>query len=71
MTDETLEDRRRKQRDKELAEHSAESPLWRALVYHQQSIERERERVRALDGEIPKKGIYDPMRRFEKEMEGK
>lgn len=69
--EETFEDRRRKQMAKEFAEHSAESPLWRALVYWQQSVERAQETLRALDGEIPEKGIYDPIRRFEREMRGK
>jgi hypothetical protein len=71
MSDETMEGRRQKQIAKELAEHSAESPLWRALVYWQQSIEQAQERLRALDGEIPEKGIYSPIRRFEREMRGK
>ena len=68
---ETMEDRRRKQRDKELAEHSAESPLWRALVGWRLSVERAEERVRALDGEIPERGVYSPIARFEREMRGK
>jgi hypothetical protein len=66
--DETMEDRRKKQIAKELSEHSAESPLWRALVHWTQSVERAQERVRALDGEIPERGVYDPVRRFEREM---
>jgi hypothetical protein len=69
--EETFEDRRRKQIAKELAEHSAESPLWRALVHWQQSVEQAQERLRSLDGEIPEKGIYDPIRRFEREMKGR
>jgi hypothetical protein len=66
--DETLEDRRKKQIAKELAEHSAESPLWRALVHWTQSVERARERVQALNGEVPEKGIYSPIARFEREV---
>ena len=65
---ETMEDRRRKQRDKEPAEHGAESPLWRALVHWQHSVERAQERVRALNGEIPEKGIYSPIARYEREV---
>jgi hypothetical protein len=68
--EETSEARRQKQIAKELAEHSAESPLWRALAHRRQEIDLERERLLALDGEIPKKGIYDPIRRFEREMKG-
>jgi hypothetical protein len=40
-----MEDRRRKQRDKELAEHGAESPLWRALVHWTQSVERVQQEI--------------------------
>jgi hypothetical protein len=69
--EETMEDRRAKQAAKEYAEHNAESPLWRALVGWTQSVKRAQERVRALDGEIPERGIYDPIRRFEREMRGR
>jgi hypothetical protein len=68
---ETMQDRRRKQRDKELAEHSAQGPLWHALAYWAQSVERAQERIRALDGEIPEKGVYSPIARFEREMRGR
>jgi hypothetical protein len=68
---ETMEDRRAKQAAKEYAEYNAESPIWRALVHWTQSVERAEERVRALDGEIPERGIYDPIRRFEREMRGR
>jgi hypothetical protein len=66
-----METRRQKQMAKELAEFNAESPLWRSLVHWRQSIERAQERIRDLDGEIPEKGIYDPIRRFEREMRGR
>jgi hypothetical protein len=69
--EETMEQRRQKQIAKEFAEHNAEGPGWRALVHRRQEIDLERERVRALDGEIPEKGVYSPIRRFEKEMRGK
>jgi hypothetical protein len=69
--EETMETRRQKQMAKELAEFNAESPLWRSLVHWRQSIERAQERIRDLDGEIPEKGIYDPIRRFEREMRGR
>jgi hypothetical protein len=71
MSEETMEQRRQKQIAKEFAEHSAESPLWRALAHRRQEIDLERERVRELDGEIPEKGVYSPIRRFEREMRGK
>jgi hypothetical protein len=71
MSDETMAERRQKQMAKEYAEHAAESPLWHALVHWQQSLEAAQERLRALDGEIPEKGIYSPIRRFEREMRGK
>ena len=69
--DETIEDRRKKQIAKELAAHNAEGPVWHSLVQWQQSVERAQERVRALHGEIPEKGIYDPIARFEREMRGR
>ena len=69
--EETMEQRRQKQIAREFAEHSAEGPAWRALVHRRQEIDLERERRRALNGEIPEKGIYSPIARFEKEMEGK
>jgi hypothetical protein len=68
---ETMQQRRQKQMAKEYAEHNAEGPLWHALANWQLSIERAQERLRELDGEIPEKGIYDPIRRFEREMRGK
>ena len=68
--EETIEDRRRKQMAKEYAEHNAEGPLWRALVYWTQSAERARERIRALHGERPERGDYDPIARFEREQRG-
>jgi hypothetical protein len=68
---ETMDDRRRKQIAKELAEHNAESPIWQALVHWRLSVDRAEERVRALDGEIPERGIYDPIKRFEREMRGR
>jgi hypothetical protein len=67
---ETMEDRRAKQAAKEYAEHAAQSTIWKALVHWRQSVERAQERVRSLDGEVPEKGVYDPIRRFEREMRG-
>jgi hypothetical protein len=71
MSDETMAERRQKQMAKEYAEHNAEGPLWHALVYRQQTVEAAQERLRALDGEVPEKGIYSPIARFEREMRGK
>jgi hypothetical protein len=69
--EETMEDRRKKQIAKELAAYNAEGPGWHSIVRWQQSVERAQERVRALHGEIPEKGIYDPIARFEREMRGR
>jgi hypothetical protein len=69
-SEETSEARRQKQIAKEYAEYNAEPPFWRELVHRRQEIDLERERLRALDGEIPEKGYYSPIARFEKEMEG-
>lgn len=69
--EETIEERRAKQRAKEFAEHNSESPLWHALVHWRQSIDYAQERLRALDGEDPETGNYDPIRRFEREMRGR
>jgi hypothetical protein len=68
--EETMEDRRRKQMAKEYAEHNAQGPAWHSLAHWRQSLDRAQERLRELDGEIPEKGVYDPIRRFEREMRG-
>jgi hypothetical protein len=68
---ETMEERRQKQIAKELAEHNAEGEAWHNMVRWQQTMERAQERLRALDGEIPERGVYDPIRRFEREQRGR
>ena len=69
--EETAEDRRNRQYTKELAEYNAADPRiayqreldqwWQAKL----NVEAE---IRALHGEIPECGIYDPMTRFEREL---
>ncbi len=63
-----MEERRAKQVAKEYAEFDAEGPAWKSLVHWRMSLDRAQERLHALDGEVPEKGIYDPIRRFEREM---
>jgi hypothetical protein len=69
--EETMESRRQKRMAKEFADYNAEGPAWHSMVRWRQSVERAQERVRALDGEIPETGQYDPIRRFEREMRGR
>jgi hypothetical protein len=70
-SEETMEGRRQKQIAKELAEYHAENPLWHKLCRWQQSVLDAEEAVRARYGEIPERGVYSPVARFEREMEGK
>lgn len=69
--EETMEGKRQKQIAKELAEHSADGAAWHSMVQWRQSIDRAQERLRALDGEDPLTGNYDPVRRFEREQRGR
>jgi N-acetylglucosamine kinase-like BadF-type ATPase len=66
--EETMEQRRQKQMAKELAEYNAEGSAWHSMVHWWQSVERAQERLRALNGEVPEKGIYSPVARFEREV---
>lgn len=67
----TFEGRRQARIAKELAEHSAEGEGWHSLCRWQQSVLEAQERIRANYGEIPERGVYSPIARFEREMEGK
>jgi hypothetical protein len=69
--EETMESRRQKRIAKELADYNAEGSGWHSLERWRQSVERAQERLRSLDGEIPERGVYDPIRRFEREMRGR
>jgi len=69
----TAEDRRRRQEAKEMAEWSAgyddpRSRYQRQLDQWWQSKLDAEEAVRALRDEIPERGIYSPIARFEREM---
>jgi N-acetylglucosamine kinase-like BadF-type ATPase len=66
--EETMEQRRQKQMAKELAEYNAEGSAWHSMVHWRQSLERAQERLRSLNGEVPEKGIYSPIARFEREV---
>jgi hypothetical protein len=68
---ETMEGRRQARIAKEFADYHAENPHWHALCNWQNSVLEAQERIRANYGEIPEKGIYSPVARFEREMEGK
>ena len=70
---ETAEDRRNRQYAKEMAEWSARDRYQRELDrWWQAKLDIEAE-VRAMreSGEVPERGIYDPMTRFEGEMRGR
>jgi hypothetical protein len=69
--EETMEARRAKQRAKEFAEHNAQGSAWHSLARWRQSIDYAQERLRALDGEDPLRGNYDPVRRYEREVRGR
>jgi hypothetical protein len=69
----TMEDRRRRQEAKEMAEWSAgyDNPLTRyqrELDRWQQSKLDAEQAIRALHGEIPERGVYSPIARFEREV---
>jgi hypothetical protein len=73
MERETMEERRRQQEKKEMAEWYAQGNdprvrYQRELDRWQQSVIDAQERVHALRGEIPECGAYSPIARFEREV---
>ena len=73
MERETMEDRRRQQETKELTQWNEEGRnprvrFQRQLDAWQQSVLDAQERVRRLRGEIPERGVYSPVARFEREV---